>query len=47
LPVLRNGRLIGIFTTRDAIGVLAGPRKAAGNVKLGEAASAGEGKSHA
>ena len=24
LPVIRNGRLIGIFTTRDAMGILAG-----------------------
>jgi CBS domain-containing protein len=29
LPVLRHGRLIGIFTTRDAIGVLAESRSKA------------------
>jgi CBS domain-containing protein len=45
LPVLRNGRLIGIFTTRDAIGVLAGRPKATESPKTA-AASAGAGKAH-
>jgi acetoin utilization protein AcuB len=47
LPVMRNGRLIGIFTTRDAIGVLAGPSKQpTGESRPLRAASTGEGKTH-
>ena len=46
LPVLRNGRLVGIFTTRDAIGVLAGRQKAGTETKLAETATGGEGKTH-
>jgi acetoin utilization protein AcuB len=45
LPVIRNGRLIGIFTTRDAIGILAGQPNATDGSVLGRAAG-GDGKSN-
>ena len=45
LPVIRNGRLIGIFTTRDAIGILAGQPNATDKDVLARA-SGGDGKSN-
>jgi CBS domain-containing protein len=41
LPVIRNGRLIGIFTTRDAIGILAGHSNGA-HGEVAERPSAGD-----
>jgi CBS domain-containing protein len=46
LPVLRNGRLIGIFTTRDAIGILAGRPRASGEVKQHAVSPVREDKTH-
>ena len=47
LPVLRNGRLVGIFTTRDAIGVLAGRSSAGTAAKQEASVPAGSAKTHA
>jgi acetoin utilization protein AcuB len=45
LPVIRNGRLIGIFTTRDAIGILAGQSTATDGAVTERVSSGGDAKS--